>query len=61
MITTIVLASLAAGHGMSAAYLLRHLKLKPRPKLRHWQAASIIFPAGVIAALWLVGKQQQEN
>lgn len=53
MITTLVIASLAAGHGASAAYLLRQLHLKPRPKLRHWQAASLIFPAGVLLAFWM--------
>jgi disulfide bond formation protein DsbB len=56
---TFILASLAAGHGISAAYLLRHLQLKPRPKLRQWQAASVIFPAGVILAFWINSKQQQ--
>ncbi|AHM59507.1 hypothetical protein D770_06220 [Flammeovirgaceae bacterium 311] len=59
MITIVVIASLAAGHGVSAAYLLRHLKLKPRPKLRQWQAASLVFPAGVMLAFWLSSKQQQ--
>ena len=56
MITTLVIASLAAGHGASAAYLLRQLHLKPRPKLRHWQAASLIFPAGVLVAFWMAKK-----
>lgn len=53
---TLILASLAAGHGTAAAYLLRHLQLNPRPKLRQWQAASLLFPAGVLVAFWLAKK-----
>lgn len=50
---TVLIASLAAGHGVSAAYLLRQLQLKPRPNLRSWQLASMVFPAGVLIAIWL--------
>ncbi|MBW3545983.1 MAG: hypothetical protein KY428_10365 [Bacteroidetes bacterium] len=53
---TLILASLAAGHGVSAAYLLRHLQLNPKPMQRQWQAASLIFPAGVLVAVWLQKK-----
>lgn len=60
MLTTLVLASFAAGHGVSAAYLLRHLQLKPRPKLRQWQLASMVFPAGVLVAFWIAKKKLQE-
>lgn len=55
---TLILASLAAGHGASAAYLLRKLHLQPRPRLRQWQAASLIFPAGVLAAFWFMEKKK---
>lgn len=51
---TLIIASLAAGHGASAAYLLRKFQRQPRTRLRQWQAASLIFPAGVLVALWLV-------
>ena len=57
---TIILASLAAGHGVSAAYLLRHLQVKPRPNQRRWQIASLVFPAGVIYAIWRAGKELKE-
>jgi uncharacterized membrane protein len=56
---TALIASLAAGHGISAAYLLRRLKASPRPKLRRWQLASVVFPAGVLLAFWLEKKEDK--
>ena len=57
---TLIIALLAAGHGASAAWLLRHLQLNPRPKNKHWQAASLVFPAGVLVAFWLARKELKQ-
>lgn len=58
---TVFIASLAAGHGVSAAYLLRHLQLNPRTNHRRWQFASVVFPAGVLVAFWLAKKELKEK
>jgi uncharacterized membrane protein len=56
---TALIASLAAGQGVSAAFLLRRLKASPRPRQRRWQLASVVFPAGVLVAFWLEKKEEK--
>ncbi|EMR03531.1 hypothetical protein [Cesiribacter andamanensis] len=54
---TALFATLAAGHGVSAAYVLRRLKRQPKPNPRFWLAASLLFPAGVMVSFWLAKKE----
>lgn len=56
-----ILILLAAGHGLSAAWLWRFFQLNKPASHRNWQLASLLFPLGVIIALFVLAKRKSRN